>query len=497
MLEPFYGQYIAGQAQTRDGAATFTSINPATGLELTQVQEADAADLEEAIAASRQAFAIWSQWSGAERGRVLIKAAQLLRSRSEQLARLEVADCGKPLYEALSVDIPSAADVLEYYGGLAPAIHGDYYQLGASFAYTRAEPLGICAGIGAWNYPLQIAAWKAAPALAAGNCMIFKPSELTPLTALDLARVLTEAGLPAGAFNVLQGGGRIGRMLCEHPDIAKISLTGSVPTGRAVMAAAAHQLKHVTLELGGKSPLIIFADADIDAAAITAVLANFFTQGEVCSNATRVFVHASVKSTFIAAVQKLMHHFQPGDPMLPNTRMGALISAAHRDKVLSYIASAHADGARLIHGGNSPQWSASSAHLKGGFFVNPTIFDCAHDDMRIVREEIFGPVMSLLTFSEEDEVISRANATHYGLAAGVFTRDLTRAHRVIARLQAGTCWINNYNLTPVEIPFGGFKQSGLWRENGLPTLRAYTQLKSVYVEMGQVSLPFSQNESSS
>jgi betaine-aldehyde dehydrogenase len=301
-----------------------------------------------------------------------------------------------------------------------------------------------------------------------------------------LAGIFAEAGLPPGVFNVVQGKGDVGQALVTHPDVAKVSLTGSVPTGRKVAAAAAGAMKHVTMELGGKSPLIIFADADVENAVKAAMMANFYTQGEICSNGTRVFVEASLHNQFMDALVARTETMRIGDPMDPATQVGALISADHRAKVLGYVEAGVKAGARLVCGGRAPADPA----LAGGYFVEPAIFDACHDDMSIVREEIFGPVMTVLTFTDEDEAVRRANATEYGLAAGVFTRDLARGHRVVARLQAGTCWINNYNITPVEIPFGGTKQSGLGRENGLAALEHYTQLKSVYVETGDVDCPY-------
>jgi betaine-aldehyde dehydrogenase len=417
-------------------------------------------------------------------------ASRLLRARQAELAELEVLDTGKPIAEAASVDIPSAADVLEYFAGVAPTVHGHHYDFGRSFAFTRREPLGVCAGIGAWNYPLQIACWKAAPALACGNAMIFKPSELTPLTAHRLAALFSEAGLPAGVFNVVNGAGATGRRLAGHPGIAKLSLTGSVPTGRAVMSAAAASLQHVTLELGGKSPLLIFADADLDQAVTAAMLANFYTQGEICSNGTRVFVEESVRGAFLERLVSRVERLRVGDPLDPGTQVGALISAEHLARVEGFIASGVAEGARLVTGGQRPRWGANAGHLAGGHFLTPAVFtDCA-DGMRIVREEIFGPVMAVLSFRTEDEALARANDTSFGLAAGVFTRDLARAHRLASGLAAGVVWINNYNVTPVEVPFGGAKQSGLGRENGLAAVEHYTQLKTVYVEMGEIQSPY-------
>jgi betaine-aldehyde dehydrogenase len=385
------------------------------------------------------------------------------------------------------VDVTSGAECLEYYAGLAAGIAGEHLDLGAAaFGYTRREPLGVVAGIGAWNYPLQIACWKSAPALACGNAMIFKPAELTPLTALKLEEIYRAAGLPAGVFQVVQGMAATGRLLTRHPHIRKISLTGEVATGKAVMADAAASLKQVTLELGGKSPLIVFDDARLDNAVSGALLGNFYSAGEVCSNGTRVFVQRGVHARFVEQLHARTAALRVGDPLDPATQVGSLISAEHLEKVLGFIARGRAQGARLVIGGTR----LTAGDLANGCFVAPTVFDHCHDDMDIVRQEIFGPVMSVLEFDTEAEVIERANATEFGLAAGVFTNDLTRAHRVIAQLQAGTCWINHYNITPVELPFGGVKLSGLGRENGRAALEHYTQLKSVYVAMGDIDSPY-------
>jgi betaine-aldehyde dehydrogenase len=478
--------YIGGRAVAATSGEHFPTVNPATGATICLVGQASAADVDTAVAAAQDAFERWRATPGAVRGRILNAAARILRSRNQELAELEVQDTGKPIAEAASVDVASGADCIEYYGGLAASIHGDHHDFGASWAYTRREPLGVCAGIGAWNYPIQIACWKSAPALACGNTMIFKPAELTPLTAMKLAGIYTEAGLPDGVFNAVHGDHRVGIMLSTHAGIAKVSLTGEVGTGRRVMAQAAATLKHITLELGGKSPLIIFEDAHLDNAVSAALLANFYTQGEVCSNGTRVFVHTSVKDAFLERLVARTMKMVVGDPMSPDTHVGALISPDHMAKVLGYIEAGKAEGATLLCGGHRP----SDPALEGGNFVVPAIFDGCTDDMSIVREEIFGPVMSVLTFTDEDEVVRRANDTPFGLSAGIFTRDVQRAHRVAANLEAGTIWINNYNITPVEMPFGGVKQSGVGRENSTTTVNHYTQLKSVYVEMGDVDAPY-------
>ena len=483
------------QAQVPGGSAPVSAatearlrvINPATGAVLAELTVDGPVQVEAAVQKAQAAQKRWAAMTGAERGRALQRAARLLRERNEELAQLETRSTGKPIQETRAVDVLSGAECLEYYAGLAAGLAGEHLDLGAAaFGYTRREPLGVVAGIGAWNYPLQIACWKSAPALACGNAMIFKPAELTPLTALKLEQIYLEAGLPEGVFQVVQGCAATGQLLTRHPQIRKISLTGEVGTGKAVMADAAASLKQVTLELGGKSPLIVFPDARLDNAVSGALLGNFYSAGEVCSNGTRVFVHRSVHAQFLERLLARVAALRVGDPLDPATQVGALISAEHMEKVLAFIARGRTQGARLLAGGAR----VTDGDLANGFFVAPTVFDGCHDEMDIVRQEIFGPVMSLLTFDSEEEVIARANATEFGLAAGVFTNDLTRAHRVIAQLQAGTCWINHYNITPVELPFGGVKRSGLGRENGRAAIEHYTQLKSVYVALGDIDAPY-------
>ena len=476
-----------GQSQGAAGPTSLTTINPATGEVLATLAVSSAADVEAAVQRAIAGQIKWAAMTGAQRGRILRRASDLLREQNDRLARLETLDTGKPIQETLAVDVASGADCLEYYAGLAASLAGEHLDFGAdAFGYTRREPLGVVAGIGAWNYPLQIACWKSAPALACGNAMIFKPAELTPLTAIELEKIYAEAGLPDGVFQVVQGFAETGRLLTRHPMIRKVSLTGEVSTGVAVMKDAAASLKYVTLELGGKSPLIVFEDAKLDNAVSGALLANFYSAGEVCSNATRVFVHNAVKDAFIDKLIRRVEAMRIGDPTDPETQVGALISEDHMKRVLGYIARGRAEGARVLVGGGR----VVDGGLGSGYFVAPTVFDGCRDDMTIVREEIFGPVMTILGFDEEDEVITRANATEFGLAAGVFTTDLARAHRVIARLEAGTCWINHYNVTPIELPFGGSKMSGLGRENGRAAIEHYTQLKSVYVALADVESPY-------
>ena len=467
--------------------STFQTTNPATGEVLATLPIAGPAEIDAAVARAKVAQKQWARLTGTERGRILRRAADILRERNDELAALETRDTGKPIQETLVVDVVSGADCLEFFAGIAPTIAGEHLDLGpAAVGYTRRESLGVCAGIGAWNYPIQIACWKSAPALACGNAIIFKPSELTPLTAIEVEKIYREAGLPDGLFQVVHGFGETGALLTEHPGIAKISLTGSVPTGKRIMAGAAQTLKNVTLELGGKSPLIIFADADIENAVSGAHLANFYSAGEVCSNGTRVFVERSILPRFLERLKARTETIRLGDPMDPATQMGSLISAAHADKVLGYIEKGKAEGAQVLTGGHRVTAGVPAA----GHFVAPTVFTACTDDMTVVREEVFGPVMTVLPFDSEDEVVERANATEFGLAAGVFTQDLTRAHRVIAALDAGSCWINTYNICPVEMPFGGFKQSGLGFENSREAIHHFTRLKSVYVAMEPIDAPY-------
>ncbi|WP_186092893.1 betaine-aldehyde dehydrogenase [Burkholderia gladioli] len=480
--------YIGGAYVDATSGVTFDSFDPATGEHLATIQQAGEADVQRAVDSAREGQRVWSAMTSMQRSRILRRAVELLRERNDELAELEMRDTGKPIAETLAVDIVTGADVIEYYAGLATAIEGLQIPLREeSFVYTRREPLGVCAGIGAWNYPIQIACWKTAPALAAGNAMIFKPSEVTPLSALKLAEIYTEAGVPAGVFNVVQGNGAVGAMLTAHPGIAKVSFTGGVETGKKVMSlAGASSLKEVTMELGGKSPLIVFADADLERAADIAVTANFFSAGQVCTNGTRVFVDRAVKDAFIARVLERVARIRVGKPSDAATNFGPLVSPAQLDKVLGFIESAKAEGAKLLAGGER----LTQGHFANGQYVAPTVFAECRDEMRVVREEIFGPVMSILDFATEEEAIERANATDYGLAAGVVTENLSRAHRAIHRLEAGICWINTWGESPAEMPVGGYKQSGVGRENGITTLEHYTRIKSVQVELGRYNPVF-------
>ncbi|WP_422072261.1 betaine-aldehyde dehydrogenase [Tranquillimonas rosea] len=481
-IQPKASHFIDGAAIEDTDGTPIVCTYAATGEELARLHAATPAIVDRALAAADRAQAEWAALQPVERGRVLRRAADILRERNHGLSVIETLDTGKPLQETLVADATSGADALEYFGGLAASLGGEHIPLGGDWAYTVREPLGVCAGIGAWNYPMQIACWKAAPALACGNTMVFKPSEATPLSALKLAEILVEAGAPAGVFNVVQGYGEVGAQLIGDDRVAKVSLTGSVPTGRKVYTAAAEGMKHVTMELGGKSPMLVFDDADIDKAVSGAILGNFYSSGQICSNGTRVFVQRKALEPFLDRLRERLSGVVMGDPLDEETNFGPLVNESQMEKVLGFIQAGRDEGARLVAGGARVD--------RPGYYVEPTVFADVTDDMTIAREEIFGPVLSVLSFDTEEEAIRRANATPYGLAAGVFTNDLTRGHRVAAAFRAGTTFINHYNVTPVEMPFGAVKMSGFGRENGKAAIEHYSQVKSVYVGMGDVEAPF-------
>ena len=480
--QPTASHFINGQYVEDTAGIPIDVIYPATGEKIATVYSATPAIIAQALDAAKSAQAAWAKMSGTERGRILRRAADIMRERNHDLSVLETFDTGKPYQETIAVDATSGADALEYFGGMAATLTGEHIQLGEDWVYTRREALGVCVGIGAWNYPTQIACWKGAPALACGNSMVFKPSETTPLCALKVAEILVEAGLPAGIYNVIQGMGDVGAALVTDDRVDKVSLTGSVPTGKKVYAAAAAGIKHVTMELGGKSPMIVFEDADIENAVGGAILGNFYSSGQVCSNGTRVFVHKSIKEAFLKRLSERLDTAVIGDPQIEETNFGPMVSERQLEIALGYVEKGKAEGARLIYGGNRLD--------RDGFYMQPTVFADVKDDMVIAREEIFGPVMAVLDFEDEDDVMTRANDTEFGLAAGVFTKDLSRAHRVVANFEAGTCFINSYNDAPVEAPFGGSKNSGVGRENSKAAINYYSQLKSVYVRMGDVEAPF-------
>ncbi len=480
--QPKASHFIDGQYIEDKAGDVIEVIYPATGEIIAKLYAATPGIVDQALSSAKRAQKEWAGWTASDRGRVLRRAADIMRERNHDLSVLETYDTGKPYQETSVVDATSGADALEYFGGLAASITGEHIQLGDDFVYTRREPLGVCVGIGAWNYPTQIACWKGAPALACGNAMVFKPSETTPLCALKVAEILHEAGAPAGVYNVIQGYGAVGASLVTDPRVDKVSLTGSVPTGRKVYAAAAEGIRHVTMELGGKSPLVIFDDADLENAVSGAILGNFYSSGQVCSNGTRVFVQKGIKQAFLKRLTERLADVKMGDPRDPDTNFGPMVSERQRDIVEGFFVKGVEEGATLITGGKRVD--------RDGFFLEPTVFADVTDDMTIARDEIFGPVMSVLDFETEDEVLARANDTAFGLAAGVFTADLTRAHRMAAGFEAGTCYINTYNDAPVEAPFGGSKLSGVGRENSKAAIEHYSQIKGVYVRMGDLEAPF-------
>ena len=473
---------IGGESVASTTGEMFTTVHPGANTVICEVEQAGQREVDAAVASAREGFEMWSAMTAMERSRILRRAVQIIRERNDDLAALDTLDAGRPIAETSSVDVPTGADVIEFYAGVAPTLHGETLDFPGGFARMRREPLGVCAGIGAWNYPIQIAMWKSGLALACGNAMIFKPAEVTPLSALALAEIYLEAGVPPGVFNVVQGDARVGRMLVGHPDIAKVSLTGEVTTGQAVMADAAATLKKVTLELGGKSPILVFDDADIDSARNAALTNNFFSTGQVCSNGTRVFVQRGVYEAFLDGVAERVASLRVGDPFDPETVIGPLVSREHHAKVMGYMDLARASGARHVVGGDVPD----DPELAAGNYVTPAVFaDCA-DDMGFVTDEVFGPLMAVLPFDDEAEVIARANATPYGLSGAVFSRDLARANRVANAIEAGSVWINDYGTLPESVPFGGYKRSGIGRENGYHSIEHYTQVKMIYTNLGEV-----------
>ena len=474
--------FIGGSWIDAVSGKTFETINPATNKVLAKVAQADLQDLELAVTAARKAFdeGSWPKMAAAERGRILWKMADLLMQKADEVATLETMDNGKPLFESRQVEIPLEAEILQYYAGWATKITGDTLpaRTGA-FTYTLREPVGVVAAIVPWNFPLLLTLWKVAPALAAGNTVIVKPSSNTPLTALKFAEIAKEAGLPDGVLNVITGKGAIiGMGLVKHPGVDKIAFTGETKTGIEIMKSGADTLKRITLELGGKSPNIVFADADLEAAVRGATIGIFYGKGEVCAAGSRLFVEKKIHEEFVDKLAARAKKMVPGDPLDPKTRFGAIVSKAQLEKVMSYIASGKEEGARLVAGGERAQ----VGNLNGNF-VLPTVFDQVHGGMKISREEIFGPVLSTLEFSDPEEAIALANATPYGLAAGIWTRDLSKAHKAARALKAGTIWINTYNRYDAALPFGGYKLSGYGRELGAAALEHYTQLKSVWLDL--------------
>jgi acyl-CoA reductase-like NAD-dependent aldehyde dehydrogenase len=467
-----------------ESSRSFDTINPATGEVLTQIAEASKDDVNRAVHAARAAFddesGKWRKMSASERGRLLWKIADLLEQHIDEIAELETLDNGKPIFESRYVDMPMVIDVFRYYAGWATKISGETVNtFENAFTYTLREPVGVVGAITAWNFPLLLASWKLAPALACGNTVVIKPAEQTPLTTLRFAELATEAGLPAGVLNVITGGPEAGKALVQHPGIDKVAFTGSTIVGKEIMRSAADTLKRVTLELGGKSPNIVFADSDIDNAVKGAINGIFYGKGEVCCAGSRLFVESKVQEEFTDKLVQRAKKLQPGDPLNPKTRLGAIVSEQQMKTVLGYIESGKSEGAQIVTGGNR----VSTIGNGKGFFVEPTIFGGVKNEMKIAQEEIFGPVLATLSFGDIDEVAQLANANPYGLAAAIWTNDVKKAHALSKRLRAGTVWINTYGLMDAALPFGGYKQSGFGRELGTHAIDSYTEMKTVWMNL--------------
>jgi aldehyde dehydrogenase (NAD+) len=464
-----------------DGARKFDTINPATGEKLTEIVEASTEDVDRAVSAARKAFedrgGPWRKMSASDRGKLLWRLADLVEKNLEELAELETLDNGKPIFESRYVDLPMVIDVLRYYAGCATKIHGETVNtLESAFTYTLREPVGVVGLIIPWNFPLLLASWKLGPALACGNTVLLKPAEQTALSTLHLADLAVEAGFPAGVLNVLTGGPETGRAMVGHPGIDKIAFTGSTAVGKEIMRGAADTLKRLTLELGGKSPNIVFADSDIDGAVKGAINGIFYGKGEVCNAGSRLFVESKVQDEFLDKLVTRAKKMQPGDPLDPKTRMGAIVSQEQMQTVLGYIDVGKKEGATLVAGGNRVG--------NTGYFIEPTIFAGVRNEMKIAQEEIFGPVLSTIAFDDADQAVEMANQNPYGLAAAVWSRDIRKAHNVSRLLRAGTVWINTYGLMDAALPFGGFKSSGFGRELGMHAVEHYTEVKSVWLNLG-------------
>jgi len=475
--------FVNGEWRDAAGGKTIEVVNPATEEVIAEVASAERADIDAAVAAARAALdGSWGKLSARERGRLVWKIGEKLLEKADEIARLETLHNGKPIFESRHIEVPAAAECFQYFAGWADKIHGETVPVKGNYlTYTLREPIGVVAAIVPWNFPLLLTAWKVAPALACGNTVIIKPASQTPLTALALAEIAAEVGLPPGVLNVITGpGSSVGQMLVEHPGIDKIAFTGDTSTGKGIMRGSADTLKRITLELGGKSANIVFPDADLDAAIRGATTGIFYGKGEVCAAGSRLLVDKSIRSEFIDKVAARAKKIAPGDPLDPKTRLGAISSKKQLENDLRYIEIAKKEGAQLVAGGGRADIGTGK-----GYFLQPTIFDGVTPQMTIAREEIFGPVLAAIEFADVDEAIARANDSNYGLAAAVWTKDIKKAHHVARRLQAGTVWINTYNVYDTAAPFGGYKQSGFGREMSMHALEHYTQVKSVWVDLNQ------------
>jgi aldehyde dehydrogenase (NAD+) len=474
--------FIGGQWQPPVSGETYTTVNPATEDVSAHVAKGDERDVDLAVQAARRAFdqGPWPRMAAAERARVLWKLADLIMASLDDMARLESVNTGKTLFDSGKVEIPFAVEVFRYYAGWPTKIHGETLNLrDGAFTFTLRQPVGVVGAIVPWNFPFLLASWKIAPALAAGNTVVLKPASLTPLTALRFAELTREAGLPEGVFNVVTGpGGKVGMALVRHPGVDKVAFTGSTDVGKGIMREAAGSLKRVSLELGGKSPNVVFADADLDAALRGALTGIFYNKGEVCAAGSRLLVEQRVHDEFVGKLVDRVKGLKVGDPMDKATRMGPVVSAQQLETVLGYVEAGRREGATLAAGGDRVRVGNGR-----GYFVQPTVFTGVSNAMRIAREEIFGPVLSVIPFKDADDAVAQGNETFYGLAAAVWTRDVGKALRIARALRAGTVWVNAYNLYDAALPFGGFKESGFGRELGQAGLDLYTEVKSVWVDL--------------
>lgn len=471
--------FIGGRWTPAVSGRTFETVNPATEEVIAQVAEGDAADVDLAVKAARHALeqGPWGRMDARDRGRLLYKLADLIEENAEELAALETLDNGKPIRDSRGADLPLVIDCLRYYAGFADKIHGQTIPIrGEYFTYTRREPVGVAGQIIPWNFPMLMAAWKWGPALAAGCTVVMKPAEQTPLTCLRMARLAQKAGFPDGVINVVPGyGPTAGAALVKHPNVDKIAFTGEYRTAQIIMQDAAPTLKRLTFELGGKSPNVVFADADLDAAAMGAHFGLYFNQGQCCCAGSRLFVEDKVHDKFVDKLVSMNKARKLGDPLDPATEQGPQVDQAQFDKIMEYIDRGTKEGAKCLSGGKR--------HGDRGYFIEPTLFGEVRDDMAIAKDEIFGPVLSVLRFKDLDEIVRRANNTTYGLAAAVWTRDIAKAHRLAAAIKAGTVWVNCYDVFDAAAPFGGFKMSGMGRELGEKGLDAYTETKTVTVSL--------------
>ncbi|MGH8143560.1 MAG: aldehyde dehydrogenase family protein [Steroidobacteraceae bacterium] len=480
--------FIGGKFVDAADGGTLTSVNPHDNSPIADVAMAGREDIDRAVAAAQAAFPAWSHLSGSERGRILLRVADKIEENLDELARLEALDTGHPLRDARILDVPRTALTFRYFGGMADKVEGSVVPVDAGFLnYLLREPIGVVGQVVPWNFPVMFTSWKLGPALAAGNCVVMKPAEITPLTSLKIAELMAEAGVPDGVVNMVPGLGAIaGQYIAEHPKIGKISFTGSTATGRRIVQASAANLKKIQLELGGKGANIVFDDADLTAAINGSAYAIFHNQGQACIAGSRLMLHERIADEFLERFIALARSIRLGNPLDLNTEMGPLTSTLHRDRVLSYVSIAREQGGQVITGGKGPD----NAALSKGFYIEPTVVRARNSRDRIAQEEVFGPFVTVLTFANDEEALAIANDTEYGLGGGLWTRDIARAHRFAREMHSGMIWINTYKRAHPASPFGGFGQSGYGRDMGFEAMHEYTQVKSVWVNIDAPSPPW-------